>query len=297
MILQTLELFERYRYIVEEYRCWYRAILVDEFQDTNPLQIRLLQHLLGGGARLFAVGDDDQAIYGFRGADPGPTLEFRQRFAGARIVKLETNYRSTRSILCAANRIFAQKPPPYRKVLQPPGGTTGREERGTWPRICRFGSQQRMYRWAAQRLRRSETTEACGGGSTALLFRTNDSLQQCREWMQSRGGIAESPEFLTVHGSKGLEFDTVFLFDLEESVWPNYRPGRARPLRRWADLLWWCRNRLSSRTIDCDLTEEQRLFYVGVTRARRTLYLLCCPNRIVSGRLRRLRPSRFLKLI
>lgn len=118
MIARSLELLSNFADVRRHYAALFRHIVVDEFQDTNPLQISALKQLLSEGTKAFAVGDDDQAIYGFRGADTEPTLNFAHHFPGARLVKLETNYRSRPSILCAANRIFADKPPQYRKVLR-----------------------------------------------------------------------------------------------------------------------------------------------------------------------------------
>jgi superfamily I DNA/RNA helicase len=88
----------------------------------------------------------------------------------------------------------------------------------------------------------------------------------------------------------------VFLCDLEEGVWPNYRLHRSDRVRTWADLVRWLFRR---RRIDpeADLAEERRLFYVGVTRAARRLYLLSARRKSVGGRTRRFEPSRFLGLL
>jgi superfamily I DNA/RNA helicase len=103
-------------------------ILVDEYQDTNAAQHRLLRLLASAHGRVFAVGDDSQSIYGWRGAEVTHIRRFAQDFpAAAAPIKLETNYRSTRTILAAANAISARDPDAVRKTLHPaaPGGMAG----------------------------------------------------------------------------------------------------------------------------------------------------------------------------
>ena len=102
LLLLTVRLFEEHREVLEKYRERYRWILVDEYQDTNPVQYRLVQLLAGTRRNLCVVGDDDQSIYGWRGADIRNILEFEKDFPGVKVVKLEQNYRSSRTILDAA---------------------------------------------------------------------------------------------------------------------------------------------------------------------------------------------------
>ena len=109
--VNVLELFPEVR---ERYANGFRHVLVDEYQDTNHAQYRWLQLLAGEHRNLMVVGDDAQSIYGFRGADISNILEFEDTFPDARVIKLEQNYRSTQTILDAANAVIrnnrAQKP-------------------------------------------------------------------------------------------------------------------------------------------------------------------------------------------
>ncbi|GAB4253047.1 ATP-dependent helicase [Deferrisoma sp.] len=102
LLLETLLLFERHPDLADHYRRRFRHILIDEFQDTNRVQYLLARHLAALHGNLCVVGDDDQSIYSWRGADLRNILAFEQDFPGARVVKLEQNYRSTQVILDAA---------------------------------------------------------------------------------------------------------------------------------------------------------------------------------------------------
>lgn len=105
LILAT-NLLEQNEEVRRHYQERFRYIMVDEYQDTNPLQYRFIRLLLGPHRNLCVVGDDDQAIYSWRGADPEMILQFEQHFTGARVIKLEQNYRSHQTLLDAANAII-----------------------------------------------------------------------------------------------------------------------------------------------------------------------------------------------
>jgi DNA helicase-2/ATP-dependent DNA helicase PcrA len=107
LLMLTVEVLERFPEALTRWRKAFRYVLVDEYQDTNHAQYRLLQLLAGEHGNVFAVGDPDQSIYAFRGADIRNILEFERDFGGARQIALEQNYRSTNSILRAANAVIA----------------------------------------------------------------------------------------------------------------------------------------------------------------------------------------------
>jgi ATP-dependent DNA helicase UvrD/PcrA len=108
LLLRTFELLTRHPNLLHHYQERFRYILVDEFQDTNKLQYKWIKLLAGSNGCVFAVGDDDQSIYRFRGAEVGNMNEFVRDFGIDEVVKLEQNYRSQGNILDAANAIIAQ---------------------------------------------------------------------------------------------------------------------------------------------------------------------------------------------
>ncbi|HEY6179373.1 MAG TPA: UvrD-helicase domain-containing protein [Kofleriaceae bacterium] len=117
LIVEPVRLFERDLAVARRWAERFRFVMVDEFQDTNAAQLRLVRQLVADHQNLLVVGDDDQSIYSWRGADPTNILRFAELFPGARIVKLEQNYRSTKTILAAANDVIANNPRRHGKQL------------------------------------------------------------------------------------------------------------------------------------------------------------------------------------
>ena len=107
ILCKTVELFDSFPDILEKYRSRYKYIMVDEYQDTNHVQFRLVSQLSAGHRNLCVVGDDDQSIYRFRGANIENILGFEKQFEGAAVIRLEQTYRSTQTVLDAANSIIS----------------------------------------------------------------------------------------------------------------------------------------------------------------------------------------------
>ena len=108
MMIQTVRLLTGFPEVSSFYRERFQWLLVDEYQDTNPVQYRLIRLLAGDRKNLCVVGDDDQSIYSWRGADIRNILEFEKDFPGVKIIRLEQNYRSTSTILAAAGEVVKQ---------------------------------------------------------------------------------------------------------------------------------------------------------------------------------------------
>ena len=117
LIVEPVRLFETNPEVRERWASRYRFVMVDEFQDTNAAQLRMVKALVEQTNNLCVVGDDDQSIYSWRGADPTNILSFGELFPGAKIVKLEQNYRSTKTILEAANTVIANNKQRHGKTL------------------------------------------------------------------------------------------------------------------------------------------------------------------------------------
>lgn len=106
LLLHVVTIFQQHQDVLEQYQRWFRYVLVDEYQDTNVAQYLWLRLLAGGHKNICCVGDDDQSIYGWRGAEVGNILRFEKDFPGAKVVRLEQNYRSTPHILKAASGVI-----------------------------------------------------------------------------------------------------------------------------------------------------------------------------------------------
>jgi DNA helicase-2/ATP-dependent DNA helicase PcrA len=117
LITEVVNLFHRNEEVRERWAGKFRFLLVDEYQDTNRAQLMMIRTLIEKHNNLCVVGDDDQSIYSWRGADTGNILGFGKMFPGAKIIKLEQNYRSTPNILTAANAVIANNQDRYGKTL------------------------------------------------------------------------------------------------------------------------------------------------------------------------------------
>lgn len=128
IIFLTVKLFEDFPEVRNHYRNLYKYIMVDEYQDTNVAQYRLISLLAGSNGNLGVVGDDDQSIYRFRGATVENILSFEKQYPGCEVIRLEQNYRSTGNILEAANAIISNNPNRKKKHLWSNLGEGGKIE-------------------------------------------------------------------------------------------------------------------------------------------------------------------------
>jgi DNA helicase-2/ATP-dependent DNA helicase PcrA len=166
LLFRTVNLLELFPDVSERYRSTFRWILVDEYQDTNHAQYRLLQLLAGEERNVCVVGDDDQSIYGFRGADINNILDFERDFPGAHVVKLEQNYRSTQTILSAANAVVSNNAGRKPKELWSDRGA------GDPVRVAELEDEHAEARYVASEIERL-ADEGTARGEVAVFYRTN----------------------------------------------------------------------------------------------------------------------------
>jgi DNA helicase-2/ATP-dependent DNA helicase PcrA len=166
LLLRSYELLARNEPIRLHYQNRFRHILVDEFQDTNVLQYRWLKLLAGGGACLFCVGDDDQSIYAFRGAEVGNMRDFEREFRVDNVIRLEQNYRSHGNILDAANAIIKNNAARLGKNLWTDAGS------GEPIRVYEAFNDTEEARWIVEEIR-SLAAEGMARREMALLYRSN----------------------------------------------------------------------------------------------------------------------------
>ncbi|MGH7270127.1 MAG: ATP-dependent helicase, partial [Polyangiaceae bacterium] len=157
-------------------------VLVDEYQDTNRAQLEMLRLLSGERRNICAVGDDDQAIYGCRGADVRNILEFEQHFHGARVIKLEQNYRSRAPILAVANAVIAKRADSkWRKVLftERAGGDA--------VRLAVAPTPEAEAAWVGRAIRRCIRDEGHRPRDIAVLYRSNSQSRWLEEALREQG--------------------------------------------------------------------------------------------------------------
>jgi DNA helicase-2/ATP-dependent DNA helicase PcrA len=162
--VNALELFEDVR---ERWRRTFRHVLVDEYQDTNHAQYRLLQLLAAEHGNLMVVGDEDQSIYGFRHADIRNILDFEHDFPDAAVVKLEQNYRSTQTILSAANAVVE------RNRERRPKELWTEIEGGELVQLSELGDDHEEARWVAAEIERLGEEHGVARSDVAVFYRTN----------------------------------------------------------------------------------------------------------------------------
>lgn len=166
LIVKTLELLTLHPPVLEAYQRKIRYIHVDEYQDTNYAQYMLVRLLAQQSGNLCVVGDDDQSIYGWRGADIRNILDFEKDFPNATVIKLEQNYRSTANILDAANQVIAQNEHRKDKALWTQQGP------GEPIRLYRAGDEREEAAWVCQQIRQLNA-QGESLARFAVLYRTN----------------------------------------------------------------------------------------------------------------------------
>ncbi len=285
-------------------------VFVDEYQDINPVQHAFLKLWVGEKGGITAIGDPNQAIYGFRGANKRFFQSFSDDFPGARRVTLCDNYRSGQTILAASGQVMARDSDGAVPVLTAQlylegkltvfeAATDKAEAEYVVHQIEKLVGGTSMFSQDSGRVATESGAER-SFGDIAVLYRLKTQsrlLKQafdrmgipyhvvgenkndedgpeavCPSRYEELGVTAERVSLMTLHAAKGLEFPVVFIVGCEENLLPLNLVG-----------------------LQAESREERRLFYVGMTRARERLYLLRARKRLLFGQTFHPRASPFLK--
>ncbi len=181
LLILPQKVFETNPEVLERFRKRHRYYLVDEFQDTNPIQYNFMKMLVGSDKNICVVGDDDQSIYGWRGADVNIILGFQKDFPGAETVHLEYNYRSTGTILEAANAVIVRNENRVKKSLKATLGAGG-------PILGVMGEdEEREASLIADEIQKRIVKEKRHPGEFAILFRSNFQSRVFEQELRGRG--------------------------------------------------------------------------------------------------------------
>lgn len=182
LVLLPVEVLREREDLREKWQARFEHLLVDEFQDTNRIQLDLVKLLTNRRRNVCVVGDDDQSIYGWRGADVGNILDFERHFSGAKIVKLEDNYRSRSPILDIANAAIAQsKTQRHDKMLRSFKGA------GDNVRLCTLDDAGAEAKFVAEEIRALREKKDVSLGEIAVLYRSNLSARPIEEELRVHG--------------------------------------------------------------------------------------------------------------
>lgn len=311
LLWETVQLLQGNEKVAAAIHKTYSYIFVDEYQDINPIQHELLKMLVGKEGRMTAIGDPNQAIYGFRGSDVRFFEQFPVDFPGAMTLSLSENYRSAPNLLSASGQMIAkaqnQTVPAITAKIYKEGHLTMHQARtdkaeaeyvvhqiekmvGGTSMFSRdsgrvdvqqasersFGDIAVLYRLNSQSLALQEAFDRSGiPYHVAGAPKSGKSDDPVDEICPSRGEeltlTAEKVSLMTLHAAKGLEFPVVFIVGVEENILPLNLEGMV-----------------------ADVEEERRLLYVGMTRAKECLYLLSAHRRRLYGKTSENEPSQFL---
>ncbi|MEK6893039.1 MAG: UvrD-helicase domain-containing protein [Nanoarchaeota archaeon] len=252
LIILAIRLLENDSAIGSMFKNKFHHILVDEFQDVNTLQIKLLNHLLREDNRLFCVGDDWQGIYSWRGSEVDYIVNFKKYFENAQIIKLDTNYRSNETIVRASNEVIKNneyKIDKELKALKKEGKKlylycAKKEEEDGVEKVVSIISEllQKGYR----------------KDNILVLYRKSKAIEPYRDKLKGMATLR------TIHSAKGLEAEIVFIVGLTggisgfPQVWESDRIVQTVKQSNFKFLM----------------EEERRLFYVALTRAKDELFII-----------------------
>ena len=181
LLLKTVQLLQTQPDVLEYYQERFRYIMVDEYQDTNTVQFKLVSLLAGKYQNLCVVGDDDQSIYKFRGANIMNILNFEKEYPNAKVIKLEQNYRSTQTIVCAANSLIEKNERQIRKAV------FSEKEKGEPIGVFQAYSDVEEGDIVANKIAELRREYRYGYADFAILYRTNVQSRILEEALRKRG--------------------------------------------------------------------------------------------------------------
>lgn len=181
LIVKTVELFKANPDVLESYQNRFRYIMVDEYQDTNTSQFELIRLLADKYRNLCVVGDDDQSIYKFRGANIRNILDFEKVYPEACVIKLEQNYRSTQNVLDAANAVIQNNVARKNKALWTD------KKNGSLLHFHQFDSAYDEAEYIADNVRKKKREDVADYGECAVLYRTNAQSRMLEERFIMKG--------------------------------------------------------------------------------------------------------------
>ena len=175
LIGKAVQLLKTQKTIRQKWQTQFKYVMIDEYQDTNAAQYQLVKLLTGPHNNIAVIGDDDQAIYSWRGADFRNILNFEHDFSGCSVIKLEQNYRSTKNILDAAHNVISQNKSRSHKKLWTAAGS------GSPVQILQVGSERGEAEAIVRRVQASLDVKARKFGDYAILYRTNAQSRPIEE--------------------------------------------------------------------------------------------------------------------
>lgn len=255
LIILTVKLLKENPEVRNLYQNKYKYLMVDEFQDVNGLQVKLLDLLLKPENQLFCVGDDWQSIYGFRGSDVEYIVNFEQYYKDCEVYKLDVNYRSTQTIVGASNEVIKHNKKQISKEIKA---------------FKQAPSKIQIYRakildvdgvdFLVDEVKKLYK-KGLGKEDILVLYRRSKMFAPYYEALKENRLFVSSK---TIHASKGLEAKAVFIIGLREGTggFPDI----------WLDDAIF--RVVKDVKYDILLEEERRLFYVAITRAKDELFLI-----------------------
>jgi len=226
-----------------------KYVFIDEFQDINDIQIKIIIELSKITKNIFLVGDDLQNIYSFRGSNNNIILDINKYFNNIKLESMIINYRSSPEIINLANEIQKKNKKNFKKEM------ITNNEKNTKPKLLVFDNLSKEISYIVNSIN-TDLKRGYKRKQIAILCRTNmplyfleEQLQKCKiknKLLTSENYLSNCISLSTIHSAKGLEWDKVYLVGMNESYFPNPKS---------------------------DIEEERRLFYVAVTRAKNNLII------------------------